>query len=119
MNGLKTLFAFRRQSLKKLLVLFGQQTAPIFLKIAQQHPIKGLKTGNLGVGTINLPFRGHFLSSDRKNLILANMTHIEPFMNKQFSFFFKVFAPSLSYALSTFVDKSYQRKKKIVVIPVT
>jgi hypothetical protein len=50
------------------------------------------------------PFRGHFLSS-------------EPFMNQQFSFF-EIFAPTLSYALSTFVDKSNQGKE-LDVIPLT
>jgi hypothetical protein len=60
---------------------------------------------------------GHFLSSDRKNLILAIMTHIEPFMNKQFSFS-EIFAPTLSYAMSTFLDKICHRKK-FDVIPVT
>jgi hypothetical protein len=43
------------------------------------------------------------------------MTHFEPFMNKQFSFF-EIFAPTLSYALSTFVDKSSHRKE-LTVIP--
>jgi hypothetical protein len=68
------------------------------------------------VKTNNIPFGATFYPAIGK-MILANMTHIELFMNKQL-IFFEIFAPTLSYALFTFVDKSSHRKE-LVVIPVT